>query len=75
MAGNLEHDTPGVEIEDASKGLEEIEQKQESRPRPSMEEPPYLELKILLKHLECAFFTEGSKLPVIITSNLSTEKK
>ena len=40
-----------------------------------MEEPPELELKTLPEHLEYGFLVEGSKLPVIIALNLSTEQK
>lgn len=37
--------------------------------------PQELELKTLLEHLENAFMKEGSKLPVIIASNLIIERK
>ncbi|CAL1382713.1 unnamed protein product [Linum trigynum] len=41
----------------------------------SLEEPPELELKPLPPHLEYAFLWEGNKLPIIISSILTPEKK
>src|SRR5262249_28757929 len=43
--------------------------------KPSIEEPPVLELKQLPEYLEYAFLEENSKLPVIIASELSSEDK
>ena len=43
--------------------------------KPSIEEPPVLELKQLPEYLEYAFLEEDSKLPVIIASGLSTAQK
>ena len=54
--------------------FEEIDHQRESRLRPSVEEPPELELKTLPNHLEYDFLVEGSKLPMSIVSSLSTEQ-
>src|SRR5262249_34378312 len=43
--------------------------------KPSIEEPPELELKQLPANLEYAFLEKGSKLPVIIASDLSKEQR
>ena len=45
------------------------------RQKSSIEEPPELELKPLPEHLEYAFLEKGSKLPVIIASDLTAEQK
>ena len=39
--------------------------------KPSIEEPPTLELKTLPYHLKYAFLKKDSKLPVVISSSLS----
>ena len=39
--------------------------------KPSIEEPPTLELKTLLFHLKYAFLEKDSKFPVVISSSLS----
>lgn len=46
-----------------------------SRPLPSIEKPPVLELKPLLEHLRYAYHGESSTLLVIISSKLSTEEE
>lgn len=43
--------------------------------RPSIEDPPDLELKTLPEHLEYAFLEEGLKLPVIIVGNVTVGQK
>ncbi|GJR06185.1 reverse transcriptase domain-containing protein [Tanacetum coccineum] len=43
--------------------------------KPSIEEPPELDLKDLHSHLEYAFFEETDKLPVIISKELNKEEK
>ncbi|XP_048228281.1 uncharacterized protein LOC125369553 [Ricinus communis] len=43
--------------------------------RPSLEEPPALELKQLPKHLTYAYLDQAEKLPVIIIANLTLEKR
>ncbi|GJZ31263.1 hypothetical protein Tco_0576310 [Tanacetum coccineum] len=43
--------------------------------KPSIEEPPELELKDLLSHLEYAFLEETNKLPVIIAKDLKDNEK
>ena len=55
--------------------FEKIEPRREARLKPSIEEPPVLELKQLPEYLEYAFLEEDSKLPVIIASGLSTAQK
>ena len=44
------------------------------RQKSSIEEPLELELKPLPEHLEYAFLEEGSKLPVIVASDLTVEQ-
>ena len=39
--------------------------------KPSIEEPPTLELKTLPSHLKYAFLEKDAKLPVVISSSLS----
>ncbi|GKA05661.1 reverse transcriptase domain-containing protein [Tanacetum coccineum] len=43
--------------------------------KPSMEEPPELELKDLPSHLEYAYLEENDKLPVIIAKGLKDDEK
>ena len=43
--------------------------------KPSLEDPPDLELKELHAHLEYAFLEVGSQLPVIISSDLAKDEK
>ena len=45
------------------------------RLKPSIKDPPVLELKELPIHLNYAFLGEGVTLPVIITSNLKKDQK
>ncbi|KAK5772407.1 hypothetical protein PVK06_048695 [Gossypium arboreum] len=47
----------------------------ELKQKPSIEEPPKLELKQLPNHLEYAFLGNNSTLPVIIASNLQPKEK
>ncbi|KAI3755926.1 hypothetical protein L1987_55736 [Smallanthus sonchifolius] len=47
----------------------------DSKLKPSLEEPPKVELKELPKHLKYAFLGEKQKLSVIIASNLKTNKE
>ncbi|GJU98269.1 hypothetical protein Tco_1327540 [Tanacetum coccineum] len=47
----------------------------ENRLKPSMIEPPKLELKELLEHLEYAFLQGDDKLPLVISSASSAPKK
>ena len=46
-----------------------------SCPHPSIEQPPYLELKPLPGHLRYAFLGESSPLPVIISSQLIDDEE
>ena len=57
------------------KEFEKIEQSGEKRLKPSVEDPPVLELKVLPAHLEYAFLEKDSKLPVIIASGLRADQK
>ncbi|GJZ69297.1 hypothetical protein Tco_0632847 [Tanacetum coccineum] len=43
--------------------------------KPSIEEPPELELKDLPSHLEYAYLEENDKLPVIIAKGLKDDEK
>jgi len=43
--------------------------------RPSIEQPPELELKTLPEHLRYAYLEEDQKLPVIIAQNLSSDQE
>ena len=57
------------------KGYEKIATEGEAWLKPSIEEPPVLELKQLPDYLEYAFLGENSKLPVIISAGLTGELK
>jgi len=39
--------------------------------KPSVDEPPKLEVKVLPSHLQYVFFGQNSTLPIIIDANLS----
>ncbi|KAK5840098.1 hypothetical protein PVK06_008970 [Gossypium arboreum] len=54
---------------------EGIKVNNELKQKPSIEEPPKLELKQLPNHLEYAFLGNNSTLPVIIASNLQPKEK
>src|SRR5262249_13425247 len=54
---------------------EEIERTSTPNTKPSVEEPPTLELKPLPQNLEYAFLERDSKLLVIISVELSTDQK
>ncbi|KAI3797202.1 hypothetical protein L1987_32457 [Smallanthus sonchifolius] len=62
---------------DSSSNLacEAINRDLEPRAKPSVEEPPVLDLKELPSHLEYAFLGEKSQLPVIISSSLTSNEK
>nr|GEV41685.1 reverse transcriptase domain-containing protein [Tanacetum cinerariifolium] len=67
-------------IEDPSPNLppvktEDLKQVDATMTKPSIEEPPDLELKELPSHLEYAFLEETDKLPVIISKELEDEEK
>ncbi|GJV56779.1 hypothetical protein Tco_1457784 [Tanacetum coccineum] len=47
----------------------------ENRLKPSIKEPPKLELKELLENLEYAFLQGDNQLPVVISSSLSKDEK
>ncbi|KAJ0886463.1 putative nucleotidyltransferase, Ribonuclease H [Helianthus annuus] len=55
--------------------VESLPESIDTKLKPSLEEPPALELKVLPKHLKYAYVGEGSTLPVIIASNLTGEQE
>ena len=55
--------------------FEEIEREEADKSKPSVDDPPSLELKELPAHLEYAFLDEEGRLPVIISSSLTAEEK
>ncbi|PWA99517.1 hypothetical protein CTI12_AA005950 [Artemisia annua] len=55
--------------------IDELPQDDAFKLKPSIEDPPALELKDLPSHLEYAFLAEDSKLPVIIAKDLSAIEK
>nr|GEY53751.1 reverse transcriptase domain-containing protein [Tanacetum cinerariifolium] len=54
---------------------EDLKQVDATMTKPSIEEPPELELKELLSHLEYAFLEGTDKLPVITSKELKDEEK
>ncbi|GJT13604.1 reverse transcriptase domain-containing protein [Tanacetum coccineum] len=54
---------------------DDLKQVDDTMTKPSIEEPPELELKDLPSHLEYAFLEETDKLPVIISKELKEEEK
>nr|GEV70393.1 hypothetical protein [Tanacetum cinerariifolium] len=54
---------------------EDLKQVDATMTKPSIEEPPELELKELLSHLEYAFLEGTDKLPVIISKEVKDEEK
>ncbi|GJW10135.1 reverse transcriptase domain-containing protein [Tanacetum coccineum] len=54
---------------------EDLKQKEVTKAKPSIEEPPELELKDLPSHLEYAYLEENDKLPVIIAKSLKDDEK
>ncbi|GJU37489.1 hypothetical protein Tco_1185843 [Tanacetum coccineum] len=54
---------------------EDLKQKEVTNAKPSIEEPPELELKNLPSHLEYAYLEENNKLPVIIAKSLKDDEK
>ena len=57
------------------KESEEINDSRGRRLKPSIEDPPVLELKELLDHLEYAFLREGATLLMIIALNFRGDQK
>ena len=55
--------------------FEEMNQKKEEKLKPSIEDPPKLELKKLLEHLAYSFLGENLQLLVIIASNLEENQR
>nr|GEV31504.1 DNA-directed DNA polymerase [Tanacetum cinerariifolium] len=53
----------------------DLKQAKETNAKSSIEEPPELELKELMSHLEYAFLEETNKLPVIIAKDLKDVEK
>ena len=56
-------------------GMEKISAGEVTRLKPSIEEPPTLELKQLPHYLEYAFLEDNSQLPVIIAAGLMSLQK
>ncbi|GJS17569.1 reverse transcriptase domain-containing protein [Tanacetum coccineum] len=54
---------------------EDLKQKEVTKAKPSIEEPPELELKDLPSHLEYAYLEENNKLLVIIAKGLKDDEK
>ncbi|GJU43943.1 reverse transcriptase domain-containing protein [Tanacetum coccineum] len=54
---------------------EDLKQSEVIKAKPSIEEPPELELKDLPSHLEYAYLEENDKLPVIIAKGLKDDEK
>ncbi|GJR74690.1 hypothetical protein Tco_0087055 [Tanacetum coccineum] len=54
---------------------EDLKQSEVTKAKPSIEEPPELELKDLPSHLEYAYLEENDKLPVIIAKSLKDNEK
>ncbi|GJR13087.1 reverse transcriptase domain-containing protein [Tanacetum coccineum] len=54
---------------------EDLKQSEVTKAKPSIEEPPELELKYLPTHLEYAYLEENDKLPVIIAKDLKDDEK
>lgn len=65
----------GSSSEGENREVEEIDLGKYGRLKLSIEEPPELDLKPLPNNLDYVFFEEGSKLPVIIASDLIVEQK
>ena len=63
------------ELSPMLKECEDVYNQMAQKLKPSIEEPPTLELKDLPAHLEYAFLKGESKLPVIIASNLTGSEK
>ncbi|KAI3808214.1 hypothetical protein L1987_24162 [Smallanthus sonchifolius] len=69
MIKNTNHDDETISIE-------ELEDRAESeKTKPSIEEPPKLELKELPPNLSYAFLDEDSKLPIIISAKLGNSER
>ncbi|XP_076896197.1 uncharacterized protein LOC143549082 [Bidens hawaiensis] len=54
--------------------IEDVDRVAEPKAKPSVVDPPSIELKELLSHLEYALLEDGSRLPVIISASLSSEE-
>ncbi|XP_076940652.1 uncharacterized protein LOC143609885 [Bidens hawaiensis] len=77
-AYSIIHEEQSTEDQEASEHqetYETVDRKLEPKAKPSVEDPPVLELKELPSHLEYAFLDGESQLPVIISSCLSNEEK
>ncbi|KAJ0754891.1 putative nucleotidyltransferase, Ribonuclease H [Helianthus annuus] len=55
--------------------VESLPESIDTKLKPSLVEPPEVELKALPKHLKYAYVGEGNTLPVIIASNLTGEQE
>ncbi|XP_076944880.1 uncharacterized protein LOC143615700 [Bidens hawaiensis] len=55
--------------------IEDVDRVAEPKAKPSVVDPPSIELKELPSHLEYAFLEDGSRFPVIIVASLSSDEK
>ncbi|XP_076916618.1 uncharacterized protein LOC143576407 [Bidens hawaiensis] len=64
-----------LEESNSEETFEIVNRDLEPKAKPSIKDPPTLELKELPKHLEYSFLEGNSRLPVIISSDLSSDEK
>ncbi|XP_076954997.1 uncharacterized protein LOC143629670 [Bidens hawaiensis] len=67
---DIDHEPP-----ECLEKIEDVDRVAEPKAKPSVEDPSFIDLKELPSHLEYAFLEDGSRLPVIISSSLSSEEK
>ncbi|XP_076955266.1 uncharacterized protein LOC143630043 [Bidens hawaiensis] len=63
------------ELPECLESIEDVDRVAEPKVKPSVLDPPSIELKELPSHLEYAFLEDGSRLPIIISASLSSEEK
>ncbi|KAI3776736.1 hypothetical protein L1987_46525 [Smallanthus sonchifolius] len=69
------HSQESYELSQCSAVFTMVDRESEPIERPSIEDPPPVELKELPSHLEYAFLDGESRLPVIIASDLTSDEK
>ncbi|KAI3670940.1 hypothetical protein L1987_87585 [Smallanthus sonchifolius] len=69
------HSQEGYEFPQCSEVFAMVDRESEPIERPSVEDPPPVELKELPSHLDYAFLDGESRLPVIIASDLTSNEK
>ncbi|XP_076921897.1 uncharacterized protein LOC143583489 [Bidens hawaiensis] len=72
---NTENQVVEEEESNFEETIEEVIRDLEPKAKPSIEDPPTFELKEIPKHLEYVFCEGKSQLPVIISSDLSSDEK